>query len=139
MLDCLIMGDSIAVGVHQYKQECVSYAKGGINSWQYNKNFINNKSNNYGADVVVISLGTNDHEGIKTYKELKNTREHIKASRVYWIMPPCNDDFCKPKVNQAVEMIAKEYGDQIISTKKVQKDNIHPSWSGYKELAKQIE
>ena len=43
MIDCLIVGDSIAVGTHQFKPECVAYAKGGINSWQWNKQNANRK------------------------------------------------------------------------------------------------
>lgn len=135
MLDCIIVGDSIAVGTQQFKQECVSYSKGGINTWQWNKMYGNRQ---YNSEVVAISLGTNDHPGVKTPAELKKMRSLIKASRVYWIMPPCNDGFCKSDVNEAVKAIAKEYGDMIIETKRVQKDNIHPSWAGYKELAAQI-
>ena len=41
MIDCMILGDSIAVGMHQFKPECVAYAKGGINSWQWNKTNLN--------------------------------------------------------------------------------------------------
>ena len=50
MLDCLILGDSIAVGTHQFKQECVAYAKGGINSQQYNKQYVNSIKENYYVD-----------------------------------------------------------------------------------------
>ena len=35
MIDCLILGDSIAVGTHQFKPECSAVAKGGINTWQF--------------------------------------------------------------------------------------------------------
>jgi hypothetical protein len=39
MLDCLIIGDSIGVGVANIRKECVAYVKGGINSYQWlNKN-----------------------------------------------------------------------------------------------------
>ncbi len=38
MLECLIMGDSIAVGTKMFApKECVSYSKGGYNTWQWNK------------------------------------------------------------------------------------------------------
>ena len=39
MIECLILGDSIAVGTQQFYKECVAIAKGGINSWQFNKNY----------------------------------------------------------------------------------------------------
>jgi hypothetical protein len=90
------------------------------------------------AESVIISLGTNDHSGVNTFQELLAMRQKIDGKRVYWIMPPCNDKFCKPQVNEVVEIIAKNFGDTVIGTKRVQPDAIHPSWAGYKELASQI-
>jgi lysophospholipase L1-like esterase len=40
-----------------------------------------------------------------------------------------------PKAQQAVWHIANEHNDIILKTDRMQKDNIHPSWAGYKELA----
>ena len=37
MLECLIVGDSIAVGTAMARPECVSLSKGGINSSQWNR------------------------------------------------------------------------------------------------------
>ena len=37
MIECLIVGDSIAVGVSQVRHECMSIAKSGINSSDWNK------------------------------------------------------------------------------------------------------
>ena len=132
MLECLIMGDSIAVGTKMFApKECVSYSKGGINTWQWNKRWGNVKLN---ANKVVISLGTNDHKYVNTYKELSKMRYRVNALKVVWVMPPCNKGFCKPGVNATVREIAHSYGDDIISTSYVQPDHIHPSWRGYKEL-----
>ena len=137
MLECLIIGDSIAVGTANVRQECVSYSKGGWNSWQWNKHYIVKEKKDLTAQNVIISLGTNDHKGVKTFDELMYMRRNVTAARVYWILPPCNDKFCKPSVNEIVEIIAKNFGDTIISTKRLQTDAIHPSWAGYKELAEQ--
>jgi lysophospholipase L1-like esterase len=137
MLDCLILGDSIAVGTAQVRTECVSYSKGGWNSWQWNKHYIDKENKDLTARSVIISLGTNDHNGVKTFDELLKMRRSVTAMRVYWILPPCNDKFCKPHVNDIVELIAKNYGDTVINTKRLQADAIHPSWAGYKELAEQ--
>jgi len=132
MLECLILGDSIAVGTKMFAPtECVSYSKGGFNSWQWNQRW---GMNPVQADTVVISLGTNDHAGVNTEKELRKMRIRVKAKRVVWIMPPCNKGFCKPKVNAIVERLAREYKDIIVSTPYVQPDKIHPSWRGYKDL-----
>ncbi len=134
MIDCIVLGDSIAVGTHLQRYECVSYSKGGINTWQWNKTFGDNALK---AGTVIISLGTNDHKGVKTEQELLAMRDKVKASKVFWIMPPCNDKFCKQNVNDIVKKIAEANGDTIIGTKRVQADGVHPSLSGYRELATQ--
>lgn len=128
----MVIGDSIAVGTHRAIPECVAYARGGWNTWQWNRDY---GKNDLTAKTVIISLGTNDHKGVNTFKELMKMREEVTASRVFWIMPPCNPKFCKPQVNEVVEIIAKNFGDTIIGTQKLQGDGIHPSWAGYKELA----
>lgn len=134
MLSCLILGDSIAVGTKMFAPtECVSYSKGGINSWQWNRRW---GTSPVEAKTVVISLGTNDHAGVKTEAELLKLRKRIRASRVVWIMPPCNVKFCKLSVNAIVRSVAVSYGDGMISTTYLQPDKIHPSWRGYKELVK---
>ena len=134
MLECLIIGDSIAVGTKMFAPtECVSYSKGGFNTWQWNKRWGKTPLE---AKTVVISLGTNDHKGVNTFKELSKVRYRIKSVKVVWIMPPCNAKFCKPTVNETVRWIANLHGDTIIGTKFVQPDGVHPSWRGYKQLVK---
>ena len=134
MLECMIIGDSIAVGTANVRKECVSYSIGGYNTWQWNRKFADKDLT---AQSVIIRLGTNDHSGVHTFKELLAMRQRVKASRVYWILPPCNSKFCKPNVNEIVEIISRNFGDTIIKTERLQTDAIHPSWAGYKELAEQ--
>jgi lysophospholipase L1-like esterase len=136
MLECLIIGDSIAVGTANARPACVAYAKGGINSYQWVNQNINKTP--LIAKTVIISLGSNDHKGVKTEKELETIRALTKADRVYWILPHGNH----PKSNISIEdiqaivkKVADRYGDIILPITRVQKDNIHPSWAGYKELA----
>jgi lysophospholipase L1-like esterase len=128
----MIIGDSIAVGVARERPECVSYSTGGLNTWQWNKKYGDKV---LASPAVIISLGTNDHKGVHTFNELSKMRHNVTADRVFWILPPCNDKFCKPDVNKIVEIIARSRGDTVIKTDRLQKDKIHPSWSGYKELA----
>ena len=128
MLECLIIGDSIAVGTHHFRQECVAYAKGGWNSWQWNRDYL---KNDLTAKSVIISLGSNDHKGIRTKAELQRVREKVGTnSRVYWILPAI-----KPDIQEIVKDVAKEYGDTVLPITRLQQDGIHPSWAGYKELA----
>jgi lysophospholipase L1-like esterase len=129
MLDCLIVGDSIAVGTHQFKQECAVYAKGGINSKQWlDKNIQNTPLQ---AKTVIISLGSNDHKYVKTESELQTIRQLTKADRVYWILPAI-----KPDIQEIVKRVAAQYGDTVLPITSLQPDGIHPSWAGYKKLAK---
>jgi hypothetical protein len=135
MLECLIVGDSIAVGTHQFTKHCAEYARGGVNTSQWNRMY---KGKDLTARNVIISLGTNDHAGVNTFRELMDMRMRVNADHVFWIMPPCNDKFCKPAVNEVVELIARNFNDTIIGTKKLQPDAIHPSWAGYRELVQSI-
>lgn len=128
MLDCLIVGDSIAVGVAQVRTECVSYSTGGINSKQWvNKNIGNTPLI---AKNVIISLGSNDHKYVKTLEELRTIRQLTKADRVYWVLPAI-----KPDIQDMVKQVAKENSDTVLPITRLQKDGVHPSWAGYKELA----
>jgi lysophospholipase L1-like esterase len=128
MLECLILGDSIAVGTSQARPECVSYSKGGINSYDWlNKNV---GKSPYIAKHVIISLGSNDHKGIKTEAELRNIRELTKADRVYWILPAI-----KPNIQEIVRRVAVENGDVILPIKDLSTDKVHPTGKGYKQLA----
>lgn len=129
MLDCLILGDSIAVGVSQHRPECVAYAKSGINSKDWvNKNITKELS----ADTVVISLGSNDSKSINTLKELFTIRSVVTAKRVYWIMPAI-----KPDVQEMVDIVAEKFEDTIIHIKDLSADRVHPTTTGYKKLAKE--
>lgn len=137
MLECLILGDSIAVGIAQQRPECAVLAKGGINSWQFNnKNITNLKS----AKTTIISLGTNDHKGVKTKRELEALREMIDAEMVFWILPHGNLKTGGVDIEQIqlfVHEIAAEFRDVVLPIASVSADNIHPTLKGYKLLANQ--
>lgn len=126
MLECLIIGDSIAKGVSDVRKECVAYVKSGINSHVWlNKNVQRDLS----AKTVIISLGTNDLKNINTYAEISTVRKLVDAQRVYWIMPPI-----KPDVQQAVRQVAGEYGDTVLPIQELGSDGVHPTYKGYKQL-----
>lgn len=138
MLECLIIGDSIAVGLQQFKPHCEAVARGGINTWQFNKQ---NNNQSFGAKTVIISLGTNDHSGVKTLFELQKLRNRVYADRVFWILPAGNLKASNVDIRilqQTVRQVANEYGDEVLAIPRLSKDNIHPSWNGYKELSEKI-
>jgi len=134
MLECLILGDSLAVGVGQVRTECVTRAKSGINSYDYvNRHILHTKGDTQ-AKHIIISLGSNDTEKINTFEELDTLRQLVQADRVYWILPNI-----KETKRKAVWEVARKYNDFIIDARGVDRspDTVHPTYKGYKELAKQ--
>jgi lysophospholipase L1-like esterase len=133
MFECLIVGDSIGVGIANIRKECIAHVKGGINSKQWlDKNV---QHTPLIAKHVIISLGSNDHKYIKTEAELRTIRQLTKANKVFWVMPSTRF----PVQREAIWKIANEHGDVVLKTERMQDDNVHPSWAGYKELAKASE
>ena len=133
MIECLILGDSIAVGTAHARPECVAYATSGINTTQFNKRY----PQSFSGKVVVISLGSNDHKYIKTEKELFKLRERVQAERVYWILPAGNaktSEIPIVRIQEHVETIAGMFGDWIIRIPSLSKDGIHPTGNGYKKI-----
>jgi hypothetical protein len=127
MLDCLILGDSIAHGISNIRKECVAYVKSGINSRNWNNRYIVEE---LAANTVIISLGTNDPETMNTFNELLALRQVVSGKKVIWIMPPI-----KPSVQDIVRIIATNFKDTILEIPELSKDKIHPTYNGYKQLA----
>ena len=135
MLECLIMGDSLAVGVGQIRKECVTYAKSGINSYDYvNRHVLHTNGSNKEAKTVIISLGSNDTKNIKTFEELDTLRQLVKADRVYWIIPNI-----KETKRKDVWEVARKYNDWVIDARGYDRspDTVHPTYKGYRDIANQ--
>ena len=138
MIECLIIGDSIAVGTKMFMPQCADYAKGGINSAQWNKQY---RGHELKATTVIISLGSNDHKYVKTYDELVFMRERVNATHVFWVLPAGNlptGGVPISDIQRIVQDIAKQNGDTVLPITRLQPDKIHPSWAGYKEIAEQV-
>ena len=129
MIDCLIIGDSIAVGTKMFRPECRDYAKGGITSHGWDKRF---GMNDLSAETVIISLSTNDWEQADTHAKLIEIRNKVRGKRVFWIEP---NPESKPRAVENVRSVAEQFGDVVIPTTRWQADKIHPSWAGYKQIA----
>ena len=129
MIECLIVGDSIAVGVSQVRKECVAYAKSGINSRDWNKKYLNKLQP---AKTVIISLGANDL-GVNTEENIRTLRSKVKADRVFWLLP---SQKLKPKQVEAVIRVASDFDDVFIPRPEnnISADGVHPTYKGYKEL-----
>jgi lysophospholipase L1-like esterase len=128
MLECLIVGDSIAVGVAQHRPQCELIARVGITSTAWNKRFAATMP---AAQHTVISLGTNDWLADKTFKEIAELRDRI-SGRVTWILPANNTIKQTPVVK-----VAQMYGDVTLVITQTTKDGIHPTGGEYRRLAEQ--
>ena len=89
------------------------------------------------ADTLIISLGSNDHKGVKTYDELFEMRQRVGAKNVFWVLPAGNlpaGGVPIEKIQSIVKELAAYYGDTVLPIRGLQPDGIHPSWSGYKDI-----
>jgi hypothetical protein len=121
----MIIGDSIGVGVSHVRKDCSSTAVGGINSWQANQYNSNKK---VVAKTVIISLGSNDHKGVKTEAELRKLRANTTADRVYWILPAIKSD-----IQEIVRTVAADWKDIVLPISETT-DKVHPTMRSYKEI-----
>lgn len=128
MIECLVMGDGIAVGISKYRPECSIEAKVGINSPTWLKQYDGTLNKTF--NVVVISLGTTDYHNT-TKPTLHIIRKRIQAGMVIWILPSYT---LKPVQRKIISDIAREYGDRTLDiTKYVGFDGYHPL--NYKPVA----
>jgi hypothetical protein len=128
---CLVIGDSIAVGVADELRmqgvPCQVEAKVGMSTagWR----------SRYGgwqgispADAVIISLGSNDRGA--AYHDLWQVRKSTQAKHVIWILPANN-----PAADHAIQTFARELGDTVIAFAPGH-DGVHPH--SYRELVKHL-
>ena len=124
MLECLIIGDSIANGIKSVMRDCIGMTEIGISSETWNKK--NHNRPLFDMEdyrYTVISLGTNDpNEDGGVW--MRKARSRIKSGQVIWVLP--SEDL-KPKHREAVQRVAKENGDLVLSIRTwVGTDGIHP-------------
>lgn len=133
MIECLIVGDSIAVGVSQVRPECQSIAKSGINSRDWTSKHLHKLKP---TRTLIISLGANDYKGINTEGHIRSLRTNAQADRVFWLLPSGR---LKPGQVEAVRQVAEEFGDTVIPRPEsnISTDGVHPTYKGYRILADQ--
>jgi hypothetical protein len=126
VLECLIVGDSIAKGIGQVRTECATYAQSGINSRDWNNIYIRKVKP---ARTTIISLGSNDFKNLNTEIELVALRSFVNSNQVFWIVPAI-----KPEKQEIVRKIARSYGDTFITIPELSPDGVHPTYRGYRQL-----
>ncbi len=125
---CMILGDSLAVGVAAFRPNCLAVAQVGISSTV----FVNTKGLDFEpAQTALISLGANDWSPSSTLLNLRRLRAEVVANKVYWLIPHKS-----PQMRAAIIAAAADHGDFIIDTAPlVGPDDLHPTQSGYKKIA----
>lgn len=136
MLECLILGDSIAVGISQAMPKCISLARSGITSEKWYRGYSYNPYFEDTYKVVVISLGTNDMRGM-TAEMLFNIRQKVKANMVIWILPNIS---LKPVQVSVIKELANEFKDKVLPINDyLGYDGIHPkSSTEYQKIGEKI-
>ena len=126
MIECLILGDSIAKGVSQIRTECVAFVQSGINSKDWNDAYVKKIKP---AKTTIISLGSNDFKHLNTEIELVALRSFVNSDQVFWIVPAI-----KPEKQEIVKKIARHYGDTFIIIPELSPDKVHPTYKGFRQL-----
>lgn len=126
MMECMIIGDSIAVGVKSWLEECSAVAKVGITTQQWLSRF---SHVDIKANGVIISLGSNDGN-TQQASNLEKLRMKISAKTVVWILPAIN-----PHVQRIIVSIAKTHGDHVLEIQNTTLDKVHPTPREYQRLA----
>jgi hypothetical protein len=129
MIECILLGDSIAVGLKPHLP-CRLEAKVGRNSHQQAMLVRNIKTK-----TVIISLGSNDVGDKLMEKSLlrniRSVRREVEADKVIWIIP------YHAGAREQIRRVAAEWGDGLVDlTDYRTKDGVHPV--SYKELSKGV-
>ena len=132
MPDCLIIGDSLAVGIAQHRPDCVAMATTGITSGGWLAKY-GRKLEAAPSGAVLISLGVNDGDLTPTDVNLRRLRARIApGTRVYWILPPVN-----PTAQAVVREVAAKYQDVLVHIdRQLGPDRVHPTRPGYASLSR---
>jgi lysophospholipase L1-like esterase len=116
MTDCLIIGDSIGVGIALHTPCKVAAQVGRASSTQ--AAIIKRVS----ADHVIISLGSNDPFDPELLRNLRRVRASINAKWVVWIVP------YHSHAGGAVRRVADAYGDGMVELRAFKTaDGVHPT------------
>ena len=125
--NCMLIGDSLAVGVSQQINCMTVHAKvGDSTAAVLHKNPLH-----YSPKVTLISVGSNDTgDQSAQYQKL---RDRIDGT-VIWVLP-AKQHYAR----EAILALALKRGDQIIDAKPyVGKDGVHPSVKGYQYMADHV-
>lgn len=135
MVPCVVLGDSIAVGVGHNRPDCYTTARVGITSAAYLQDLLPLAEVN--ADTAIISLGVNDGPSSGTLENLRAVRASLRTKQVVWIVP-----YSREYAREAVRQVAEEYGDRTLDLRSysgmIARDRVHPTPVGYHTIAARL-
>jgi hypothetical protein len=105
LMYCMIIGDILALLIHQAAPQCSISAVSEINSSEYAARY----SQEITADITVISLTMNDQH--TNLNDLRLIRSRIISGRVVWLLP-----IQRPKQIDAITEMVCEFGDVMVNT-----------------------
>jgi len=139
MMDCIVMGDSIATGIQSMmRNACVRQAEIGIATHAYTVKYLKMPLvQDMSYNTAIISLGSNDAGTPNIVADLRHIRKTVQAKRVVWILP---SESRRLNSRTQVKQIAAEYNDDTISIpdNRLGPDGIHPTISGYDWLVEKV-
>lgn len=129
MVECILLGDSIAVGLRPH-MPCILQAQVGRDS--HHQSVI---IRNITAKLVIVSLGSNDVGDPMLMKNqlrhLRIVRRNIDAEKVIWVLPYHNQG------HENIRRVAAENGDGLLDLINFRtNDGVHPR--SYKEVASEL-
>ncbi len=116
---CAVVGDSIAAGLRGFFRECRIDAKIGIGTAAIVSRVPR------GADLIVVSAGSNDYLTPGLLARLQKVRSRAGAARVIWIRP------APAKAAAAVDSVAHAHGDAVVpfAVSRTDREHLHPQSS----------
>lgn len=124
-MDCVVMGDSIAVGIQQHTH-CFKQAAIGRSASQQAA-----MAYKITVDTTVISLGSNNPTHPELLRDLRRIRFLINSRKVIWVIP------YHRYAAEAVRRVAAENRDGLLDLANYKTfDKVHPA--NYREVAREI-
>jgi hypothetical protein len=130
MLRCLVLGDSLAVGMGAAlglvsPTNCDLVAKGGARAEQVARMAMPDRH----YSVAIISIGSNDAPGTALARAARRVRLRTRSDRIVWILP------YERQRAALVAALGIQRGDRIVDAARFRSaDGLHPS--SYFELAR---
>lgn len=122
MPSCLLLGDSIAIGLQKFMVGCTFVAGIGVNTPTMVHRLENTPAlHDVVYDVAVVSLGSNDRiGGIRLEMHLTVLQRRVPARRIIFVLPALEAQ------RASVARIAEAFGHSTVSFEPG-KDGVHPN------------